>query len=256
MTDSAEKVLVVDDETQTRRLLRAGLEVNGYRVIEAGTALEALRAITLDVPDLVILDRRLPDADGFEVISRVREWSSVPIIVLSGCTGEADKISALDGGANDYVTKPCAMGELLARIRVALREHRAGGLLRQGVAPVYEGGDLAVDLEYRRVTVRGQHIRLSRKEYALLRILVTHAGKVITHQDLLREVWGPAHLDDTQYLRVYIGQLRQKIEPDPAQPTHIVTEPGIGYRLRQAETRQEVGEVNATDWSARDRPAS
>lgn len=232
MTDTAVKILVVDDETQMRRLLHASLEAHGYRAVEAATAAEAIRTITLEAPDLVVLDRKLPDADGFEVIARVREWSSVPIIVLSGCTDEIDKINALDSGANDYVTKPCGMGELLARIRAALREHRRAEGREAGDEPHFAAGDLAVDLEHRRVTVKGQRVRLSRKEYALLRMLVTHAGKVITHQDLLREVWGPAHLGDTQYLRVYIGQLRQKIEPDPAQPVHIVTEQGVGYRLR------------------------
>lgn len=230
-----ERILVVDDETQTRRLLRASLEAHGYRVGEAASAAEAIKAMTLDPPDVVVLDRLLPDMDGCGVVARVREWSAVPIIMLSGCADEADKVAALDAGANDYVTKPCGMGELLARIRAALRTRRAAAEQRPLGEPTFRAGALAVDLERRRVTVGDREVHLSRKEYQLLRILILHADKVITHEQLLREVWGPAHTDDTQYLRVYIGQLRQKIEDDPAQPSYIVTEQGIGYRLRAGD---------------------
>jgi two-component system KDP operon response regulator KdpE len=221
------RVLVVDDEPQIRRFLRASLQSHDYTVLEAENGKEAVRACTTQRPDLVILDLGLPDMDGLDVISLIREWSPLPIIVLSIRSDDADKIDALDRGANDYVTKPFSMGELLARMRVALRQGSRDG----PETSVLTAGDMAVDLAKRLVTVNGAPVRLSRKEYDLLRILASHPGKVVTHQQLLQEVWGQAYVEETQYLRVYIGQLRQKLERDPAAPRHLITEPGVGYRF-------------------------
>jgi two-component system KDP operon response regulator KdpE len=228
VTKPSIRVLIVDDEPQIRRFLRTSLGAHGYRVIEASCGQEAMTLIATERPELVLLDLGLPDMDGQEVIHRLREWSTVPIIVVSVRGREAEKIDALDGGADDYVTKPFGMGELLARIRAALR-HR---LQAEVDEPVFRSAGLSVDLVRRLVVVDGREVKLTPKEYDLLRVLVSHAGKVITHQQLLREVWGPASLYETHYLRVYIGQLRQKLEPDPAQPRYILTEPGVGYRLR------------------------
>jgi len=221
------KVLIVDDEPQIRRFLRASLQAHDYQVIEAENGKEGVRACTVQKPDLLILDLGLPDMDGLDVIKLVREWSTIPIIVLSIRSDDADKIEALDRGANDYVTKPFSMGELLARMRVALRQGQASG-----DDPIITAGDIAIDLSKRLVTVAGTAVRLSRKEYDLLRILASHPGKVITHQQLLQEVWGQAYVEETQYLRVYIGQLRQKLEKEPAAPKYLTTEPGVGYRLQ------------------------
>jgi two-component system, OmpR family, KDP operon response regulator KdpE len=222
------RVLIVDDEPQIRRFLRTSLSAHGYQVLDASCGKEALVRLATERPDVVLLDLGLPDLDGLDVIHRMREWSQVPIIVLSVRGQEADKIAALDGGADDYVTKPFGMGELLARIRAALR-HR----LQSAVdAPVFRSGGLTVDLARRVVTVDGGEVKLTPKEYEVLRALVIHAGKVLTHRYLLREVWGPVAVEETQYLRVYIGQLRQKLEVDPAQPRYLLTEPGVGYRLR------------------------
>jgi len=229
------RVLIVDDEPQIRRFLIASLASHEYHVFEAETGADAIRLCTTAQPDIVILDLGLPDLDGREVVSRIREWSAVPIIVLSVRFSEQDKIDALDRGADDYVTKPFGMGELLARMRTALR-HR-GATTEED--PLFATGGLTVDFTRRLVTVEGAEIKLSRKEYDLLRTLARHAGKVVTHQHLLREVWGPAHVNETQYLRVYVGQLRQKIEKDPTQPRYIVTEAGVGYRLRQLDDVDE-----------------
>jgi two-component system, OmpR family, KDP operon response regulator KdpE len=231
VTASSIRVLVVDDEPQIRRFLRTSLSVHGYRVIEASCGREAITLMTTERPELVLLDLGLPDIDGLEVIHRLREWSMVPIIVISVRGQEAEKIDALDNGADDYVTKPFGMGELLARMRAALR-HRLQAELDE---PVFHAAGLTVDLARRVVTVDGREVKLTPKEYDLLRVLVTHAGKVITHQHLLREVWGPESVHETHYLRVYIGQLRQKLEPDPAQPRYLLTEPGVGYRLRMED---------------------
>jgi two-component system, OmpR family, KDP operon response regulator KdpE len=228
VTEPAIRVLIVDDEPQIRRFLRTSLSAHGYRVIEASGGREAITLTATERPELVLLDLGLPDMDGLEVIHRLREWSTVPIIVISVRGQEAGKIEALDGGADDYVTKPFGMGELLARIRAAFR-HRLQAEVEE---PVFRSAGLTVDLVRRIVAVDGREVKLTPKEYDLLRLLVTHAGKVITHQQLLREVWGPGSLYETHYLRVYIGQLRQKLEPDPAQPSYILTEPGVGYRLR------------------------
>ena len=228
MSEQPLRVLVVDDEPQIRRFLRTSLSAHGYAVIEAACGKEAITGMTSERPDVVILDLGLPDMDGLEIIRHVREWSRVPMIVLSVRGQEDEKIAALDSGADDYVTKPFGMGELLARIRAALR-HRLQAEVEE---PVFRSGGLSIDLSRRLVTMDGGEVKLTPKEYELLRVMVIHAGKVITHQQLLREVWGPGYVHEMHYLRVYIGQLRQKIEPDPAQPRHILTEPGVGYRLR------------------------
>lgn len=231
MSDQPIRVLVVDDEPQIRRLLRTSLGAQGYHIVEASSGEEAVTKVATDPPHVVLLDLGLPDMDGIGVIRRVREWTNVPIVVLSVRGREADKIEALDGGADDYVTKPFGMGELVARIRAALR-HRLQSEVEE---PLFRSAGLTVDLARRVVTVNGREVKLTPKEYDLLRILVTHAGKVLTHQHLLREAWGRAYVNQTHYLRVYIGQLRHKIEPDPTQPRYIVTEPGVGYRLRNPE---------------------
>ena len=227
MTTDAATILIVDDEPPIRRLLRTTLSVQNYRVVEAATGGEGLSLLRHEKPDLVILDLGLPDIDGIEVIHRMRTESPVPILVLSSREDEKGKVAALDLGADDYVTKPFSMEELMARLRTALR-HR---LQEQGSRPVFRSGDLAVDLVRRIVTVGGQEVKLSPKEYDILQQLVIHAGKVLTHRHLLREVWGLEAGGDIQYLRVYIRQLRQKLEADPEQPRHILTEAGVGYRL-------------------------
>jgi two-component system KDP operon response regulator KdpE len=231
MSEQPIRVLVVDDEPQIRRLLRVSLAAQGYRIVEAGSGDQALTRVAAEQPDLVILDLGLPDMDGQEVVRRLREWTKVPIIVLSVRDRENDKVRAFDQGADDYVTKPFGMSELMARIRAALR-HRLQAETRD---PVFRAGILVVDLARRVVTVAGREVKLTPKQYDLLRVLVAHAGKVLTHQQLLRQVWGPGYSEKSQYLRVYIGQLRQKNEPDPARPSYILTEPGVGYRLRDAD---------------------
>ncbi len=225
MTDT--RVLVIDDEPQIHRFLKPALEASGYVVVDAATAAEGLRAIANSAPDIVLLDLGLPDMDGKEVIARARSFSKVPIIVLSVRDREAEKIAALDLGADDYVEKPFEIGELMARLRAALRHKIAGA----GEAAVFEGGGLMVDTIRRIVTRDGEPLKLTPKEYDLLTILVRNAGRVVTHRQLLTAVWGPAHTEDTQYLRVFIGQLRQKIEANSAAQSIIRNEPGIGYRL-------------------------
>jgi two-component system, OmpR family, KDP operon response regulator KdpE len=231
VTEPSIRVLIVDDEPQIRRFLRTSLSAHGYRIIEASCGREAISLTATERPELVLLDLGLPDMDGLEVIRLLREWSTVPIIVVSVRGQEGKKIEALDGGADDYVTKPFGMGELLARMRAA-RRHRLQAELDE---PVFHTAGLTVDLVKRVVTIDGREVKLTPKEYDLLRVLVTHAGKVITHQHLLRDVWGPASVHETHYLRVYIGQLRQKLEPDPAQPRYLITESGVGYRLRMED---------------------
>jgi len=225
---SAPTVLVIDDEPPIRRLLRTTLTAAGYRVAEAETAAAGLRSLAVEKPDLVILDLGLPDHSGIELIAEIRRASQVPIVVLSARHDERAKVAALDLGADDYVAKPFGMAELMARLRAALRH----AFQAQGELPVFASGDLAVDLVRRHVTRAGHEIKLSPKEFDLLRHLVMHAGKVLTHRQLLREVWGPAQADEVQYLRVFIRGLRQKLEPDPTRPTHILTELGVGYRLQ------------------------
>jgi two-component system KDP operon response regulator KdpE len=223
-------VLVVEDEPQMRKFVRITLAANGYEVLEATTAAEGLQQAASYTPDLVLLDLGLPDTDGLEVIRRVREWSPMPIIVISARGKEGDKVNALDDGADDYVTKPFGAAELLARIRVALR-HAARPA--ESAAPIVEiGAEVRVDLAKRIVTVRGDEVHLTPIEYKLLALLVKHAGMVMTHRQLLDQVWGPGHAHQMQYLRVYMTQLRHKLEREPARPKHLVTEAGVGYRLR------------------------
>jgi two-component system, OmpR family, KDP operon response regulator KdpE len=219
------RILVVDDEPQILRALRTSLRGAGYDVDTADTAEAALTALALNPPDAVILDLVLPDGSGTEVCRELRAWSTVPVIVLSVVGEEVEKIAALDAGADDYVTKPFGIDELLARLRAAMRRSEAS------TEPVIEVGELRVDLEKRLVTVGGRPVQLTPHEFALLRILATNAGKLLTHAALLREVWGRGYAEESHYLHVYVSQLRRKLEPDPARPRYILTEPGAGYRL-------------------------
>jgi two-component system KDP operon response regulator KdpE len=223
-------VLVVEDEPQVLRFLRASLSAHGYRVLEAASGEQGLVEAATRVPEIVLLDLGLPGLDGVEVARRLREWSAVPVIVLSARGQESDKIKALDAGADDYLTKPFGVGELLARMRVALRN--AARVAAGPGEPSFEVGELRVDLAARRVFVRDEEVRLTRTEYNLLATLVKHAGKVVTHRQLLQEVWGPGAAGESHYLRVYMGQLRHKLEQDPARPRYLLTETGVGYRLR------------------------
>jgi two-component system KDP operon response regulator KdpE len=221
------RVLVVDDERAIRRFLQVSLTANGHTIFEASNGQEALEAVLAHRPDVIILDLGLPDLDGIEVIQRLREWTKTPIIVLSVREHETDKIAALDAGADDYLTKPFGVGELLARLRVALR-HTA----QPNDMPVFSTGELTVDLARRVVSVAGREVQLTPTEYDLLKLLVTHAGKVLTHHQILHQVWGMGYEDETHLLRVNISNLRRKIEADPARPVYLLTEPGVGYRLR------------------------
>jgi two-component system, OmpR family, KDP operon response regulator KdpE len=221
------RVLVVDDEPAILRFLRPALEANSYEIETAGTVADATKLIASKSPDIVVLDLGLPDGDGKDVIRRVREWSDVPIIILSARDREIEKIEALDLGADDFVNKPFSVGELMARIRAALR-HR---MQSHDEKASLRAADLEIDIVRHRVTRGKAEIRLTPKEFELLSFLVRHAGKVVTHKQILAAVWGPAHTEDTQYLRVYVGQLRQKVEDNPDDPKVIITEPGIGYRI-------------------------
>ena len=222
--------LVIDDELQIRRLLRLSLESNGYRVLEAASGRDGLTEAATRRPDVILLDLGLPDTDGMEVLKHIREWSAVPIIVLTVREGDADKIAALDSGADDYITKPFSTGELLARLRVAQRHAQP-----TDDTVVFRTGDLEVDLAARQVMVKGNVVRLTATEYALLRLLVRHAGRVLTHHQILREVWGPGYTEHTHYLRVYMAHLRGKLEAVPSSPELLLTEPGVGYRLLMKE---------------------
>ncbi|UCV01366.1 two-component system response regulator KdpE [Acidovorax radicis] len=227
-------VLVVEDEPQIRRFVRSALEAEGWQVNEAATLREGLSAAGTRQPDLLVLDLGLPDGDGIDLIRDVRGWSAVPIIVLSARTDEADKINALDAGADDYLTKPFGTGELLARVRANLRRPRVAtgnGLVADVVEPVFQFGDVEVDRAARVVRKAGLEVHLTPTEYRMLSVLITNAGRVITQKQLLREVWGPMRSDQSHYLRIYMGHLRQKLEADPAQPRHLLTESGVGYRL-------------------------
>jgi two-component system, OmpR family, KDP operon response regulator KdpE len=227
VTEIGVRVLVVDDERAIRRYLHAALNAQGYTVYEASNGQEALNSAVTDRPDLIILDLGLPDIDGVEVTQRLREWTHIPILILSVREQESDKIAALDAGADDYLTKPFSSGELMARLRVALRR-----TMQATSEPVFEIGGLKVDLAHRQVTEAGREIVLTPTEYDLLRVLVQNAGKVLTHHQLLRQVWGSAYEAEAHLLRVNMSNLRHKIEPDPARPLYILTEPGVGYRMR------------------------
>jgi len=222
-------VLVIEDDPQIRRFLRATLAAEDYQFHEAVTAAEGSAQAAARQPDLVLLDLGLPDRDGLDVIREIRSWSQMPIVVLSARGQEKDKIAALDLGADDYVAKPFAVGELLARIRAALR--RAAPLAQDGADPVIRFGNVEADFEKRLITVGGQEVHLTPNEYKLLQVLIKHAGRVVTQRQLLNEVWGPQHTEQSQYLRVYVAQLRRKLEQDPARPRYLQTEPGVGYRL-------------------------
>jgi two-component system KDP operon response regulator KdpE len=223
------RVLVIDDEAQIHRFLRPALEAVGYEVERADTAAEGLRLAASRSPDVVLLDLGLPDMDGMQMLEKLRGFSDVPVIILSARDREAEKIAALDGGADDYLEKPFAVGELMARIRAMMRRR----LAQDGTPPVFHAGGLSIDLLKRLVRLNDAPLTLSPREYALLALLVRNAGKVMTHRQLLTAVWGPAHVNDVQYLRVYIGQLRQKLGPEGAEL--IATEPGVGYRMREPD---------------------
>ena len=230
MTETKESILLIEDEPQMRRFLRVTLQAHGYQLIESATGQDGLIQVATRNPDVVLLDLGLPDIDGLEVTRRLREWSKVPLIVISAREQEEDKVRALDAGADDYLTKPFGAGELLARIRVSLR-HTA--TQRTGSEePVFVLENLKVDLAKRQVLLDGREVHLTPIEYRLLAVLIKHAGKVITHTQLLKEVWGTAYADQTHYLRIYMAQLRHKLEADPARPRFFINEPGIGYRLK------------------------
>lgn len=219
--------LVIDDEPQIRRLLTISLEADGYRVLTAATGNEGLVLAAQHRPEIILLDLGLPDLGGLEVLQRLREWTQTPVVILTVQDAEAEKVAALDGGADDYVTKPFNTGELLARLRAARRHSDKS----RPAEPVFQCGDLVVDLVARRVTRKGQPVKLTATEYALLRLFIQHAGKVLTHRQILREVWGPTHEEHTHYLRVYLAHLREKLEKNPANPSLLLTESGVGYRL-------------------------
>ena len=227
MSEPRPVVVLIEDEPQIRRFLRTVLPGQGYILYEADNGQQGLVEAAVRKADVVILDLGLPDMDGVEVVKRLREWSAIPVIVLSARAQEADKVAALDAGADDYLTKPFGVGELIARLRVALR-HATHGPER---SQVFESGPVKVDLGARRVEAAGREVHLTPIEYRLLSVLVKHAGKVLTHRQLLKEVWGPSHVEHAHYLRIYMAQLRRKLEEDPAQPRFLLTEPGVGYRL-------------------------
>jgi two-component system, OmpR family, KDP operon response regulator KdpE len=226
VSESALRVLVVDDERAIRRFLRVSLTAHGYSVFEASGGREALQAVSSDRPDLIILDLGLPDMDGIEVTRQLREWSRTPIVVLSVRADEATKVAALDAGADDYLTKPFGTAELMARMRVALRH-----ATQPADEPIFKVGELSMDLARRQVTVSGSEVALTPTEYDLLRVLVQHVGKVLTHRQLLRQVWGAGYEGEIHLLQVNISNLRRKVEPDPSRPSYILTEIGVGYRL-------------------------
>jgi two-component system KDP operon response regulator KdpE len=229
MAEPKPTILVIEDEPALQKFLRLTLSTQDYNVVEAATGEQGLRHAAMDRPDLVILDLGLPDIDGVEITRRLREWTAIPIIIVSARGKEQDKVVALDAGADDYLTKPFGVGELLARVRVVLRHLAVAN--RDTGEPVFENGGLRVDLAKREVTVDGNTVHLTPNEFKLLTTLIRNAGKVMTHRQLLKEVWGPGSSEETHYLRVYMNQLRQKLEPDASRPRHLLTEPGVGYRL-------------------------
>ena len=231
--DKGMRVLVVDDEPQIQKLLRVALTAHGYEVSEAASGQEGINQAALAKAEMVIVDLGLPDMDGKEVVRRIREWSAIPILILSARDQEEEKIAALDLGADDYVTKPFSIGELMARMRVARRRTAVN---EDGLA-VVTCGELIIDLALRKVTVGGHEIHLTPTEYEIIKVLAQHAGRVLTHKQLLKAVWGTAYNEDTHYIRVYIGQLRRKLEENPARPRYIVTESGIGYRLLETDKK-------------------
>jgi two-component system, OmpR family, KDP operon response regulator KdpE len=231
VTLPAPLVLLVEDEPQMRRFLRAALTSHGYRLVESDSGAAGLAEAATRNPEIILLDLGLPDMDGVEVTRRLREWTRIPVIVISARGQERDKVAALDAGADDYLTKPFGVPELLARMRVAQR-HREAASAGSSEEPAFVVGDLRVDMVARQVFSAGEEKRLTPTEYRLLLTLVRHAGRVVTHRQLLAEAWGEAYVSQTHYLRVYMGQLRHKLEPDPARPRYLVTEPGVGYRLR------------------------
>ncbi|NUN15523.1 MAG: response regulator [Myxococcales bacterium] len=233
MTAVAPLVLVVEDETQMLRFLRTALSAQDYRVVEAGTVKEALVAATTHNPEMILMDLGLPDGDGIDLTRQIREWSQVPIIVISARGREGDKVAALDAGADDYLTKPFGVNELLARIRVGLRHAAMVGKDTSSI--VFEVDSLRIDQVRREVTVGGREIHLTPTEYRLLVLLAKNAGKVLTHRQILKEVWGPPYVNETHYLRVFMTQLRRKIEADSARPRLLLTEPGVGYRLKATQ---------------------
>ncbi len=222
-------ILIIDDEAQIRRFLRISLTSNGYQVEEAATGREGLEKAARLRPEVVILDLGLPDEGGLSILKQLREWSRAPVIVLSVRDRDEDKIALLDAGADDYLTKPFSLGELLARLRLARRHAQPAG-----DSATFQSGPLKVDLSRRLVTLNDEPVKLTTTEYALLRLFIQHAGRVLTHTQLLREVWGPQYVEETHYLRVYIAHLRRKLEADPANPQLLITEPGVGYRLVDA----------------------
>lgn len=231
MTATGAKILIIDDEAQIRKLLRVTLNAHGFDVTEAATGQEGLLQATMVRPDLIVLDLGLPDMTGMEVLQHIREWSQVPIIILTAQDQEQDKVAALDRGADDYVTKPFGMGEFMARMRVALRH-----IAKTQDEPVLKLGELVIDLSQRVVELRGEKLKLTPTEYDLLKVLALNAGRVMTHRQLLKQVWGGSQYEsDSQYLRVYVGHLRKKIEEDSTRPRYILTEPGIGYRFAWQE---------------------
>jgi len=228
MAENAPTILIIEDEAPIQKFLQVSLEAQGYRTVTAATAKDGLVQATSAQPDLIILDLGLPDMDGIALVRQIRAWSTLPILIVSARGKEQDKVVALDAGADDYLTKPFSVPELLARLRVALRHSAASA---PDAAPVFTTGDLTVDLVHRTVTVAGQGVHLTPNEYRLLTLLVKHAGKVLTHAQILKEVWGPGTTLETHYVRVYMNQLRQKLEPNSTAPKYLLTEPGVGYRL-------------------------
>ncbi|SFC14779.1 two-component system, OmpR family, KDP operon response regulator KdpE [Polaromonas sp. OV174] len=231
MSHASPVAVVIEDEPQIRRFVRAALEAEGWQVFEADTAQRGLSEAGTRKPDLLVLDLGLPDGDGLDLIRDVRGWSAVPIVVLSARVDEADKIAALDAGADDYLSKPFGVGELLARVRANLRRPRAASADGNGAEPLFSFGEVVVDRQARLVRRAGAEVHLTPIEYRLLTVLMSNAGRVLTHRQLLREVWGPSHAEQSHYLRIYMGHLRQKLELDPAQPKHLLTETAVGYRL-------------------------